>query len=217
MKLETHRILWKSKKRQYKKSPFKKEIDSLLKEIPLEKVKKARRLYNKWCAEWLKEKTQLEQIYRAFYSSFKTQYSYWNFRAASVLLLYLYGYISDKEFNSIEKHMDEIEKVFKKHRTGMREIKEIDDTLRRKKFMGHIPMNVSCLAIGASISFTKAVKSIIDVIERIHKDEDYRKKLYAGGVIDWDEAILIKALPYEWVKKGGKEAKWREIQKRKKD
>jgi len=200
-----HKIPKKTMKKHYSKFPFKEDIDSLLKEIPLKKVKKVRKLFNKWCAEWLKERAQLEQIYRAFCSSYKTRYSYWHFKAASVLLLYLYGYVSDEEINSIEKDVDKIEKVFKKHWKEMEEIKEIDDTLRRKKFMGNIPMNVSCLAIGASIAFTRAVKSIIDVIERLHKDEDYRKGFYAGGTIDWDEAILIKALPYHWVKKGHKD------------
>ena len=218
-KKELQRVLCRSKKQvgNRNKYPFKKEIDLLLKEIPVKKVKKAKKLFNEWCSQWLNRNQQLEQIYRAFYSSFKTRRSYWHFKTASVLLLYLYGYVSDEEIDSIEKgDIDvSIEKIFKKHRGEMEEVKEIDDTLRRKKFMGHIPMNVSCLAIGASIAFTRAVKSILDVIEKLHKNEDYREGHYAGGTIDWDEAILIKGLPYEWVKKGGKEVKWREIQKRK--
>lgn len=49
------------------------------------------------------------------------------------------------------------------------------------------------------------IRSIGWITERITKEsEDYRKGHYAGGTIDWNEAILIKALPYHWVKKGGK-------------
>ena len=36
------------------------------------------------------------------------------------------------------------------------------------------------------------------------KSEDYRKGHYARGRIDWDKAILIKALPYHWRKKEGR-------------
>jgi dTDP-4-dehydrorhamnose 3,5-epimerase-like enzyme len=75
-------------------------IDTMLKEIPLKKVRRARRLFKEWwCYEWLDEKHQLEQIYRAFYSSYKTRRSYWHFKTASVLLLYLYGYISNDEMD----------------------------------------------------------------------------------------------------------------------
>ena len=117
-----HKIPQRTMKKHYKKFPFKKDIDSLLKEIPLKEVKKVRELYNKWCAEWINERAQLEQIYRAFYSSYKTRRSYWHFKTASILLLYLYGYISEKEITSVEKDEEGMEKVFKKHRKEMGKI-----------------------------------------------------------------------------------------------
>ncbi|MFA5031687.1 MAG: hypothetical protein WC614_01585 [bacterium] len=180
-----------------------KKIDEILKDVPLLKVKRAKAFWNKWCKEIMKNE-ELEQIYRALDSSLKTNRSYWQFKRVAILFLYIYGYISDKELDLIKKDIDKTEQIFDKHRKEMKIIKEIDDALRDKKFRGHIPMNVSCLAIGASITFTRAVKAILDVIERLHKDKDYREGHYYGGTIDWDEAILFSGQPYEWCKKGGK-------------
>jgi hypothetical protein len=182
------------------------EIDKMLEEVSLSRVKKAKALLNKWNKYAIKNE-ELEQIYRAFYSSCKTNHSYWRFKRAAILFLYIYGYISDKELDLIKKDVAKIEQIFDKHREDMQVIKEIDDALRDEKFWGHIPMNVSCLAIGASITFTRAVKVILDVLERLHKDKDYREGHYYGGTIEWDEAILLRAQPYEWCKKGGKNEK----------
>jgi hypothetical protein len=108
----------------------------------------------------------------------------------------------------IENEEGNIEKAFKKHRAEMGEVKEVDEALCKAEFMGNIPMNVSCLAIGAGIGFTRAVKSILDVLEKLRKDKEYREGLYAGRTIYGDEAILLKALPFEWMKKGGKKGEW---------
>lgn len=193
------------KKDEAKQPIMKETIDGILKGIPWKKVRRAEELFEDWwCEESLDKEQQLEQIYRAFYSSFKTRRSYWCFKVASVLLLYLYGYISEKEISAIKEKETEIDKLFEKNRTEIDEVKEVDDVLRNAKFMGNIPMNVSLLAIGAGIAFTRAVKSILDVMERLHKDKEYREGLYTGRAIKWDEAILLKALPFEWMRKGGK-------------
>lgn len=191
-----------------KNPPFKEEIDKMLEEISLTKVNRAKALWDKWCKEDIKNE-ELEQIYRAFYSSLKTNRSYGRFKLASILFLYVYGYVSDEELDFIEKSRDDIflypaDQIFDKHREELQAVKEIDNALKDQSFLGHIPMNVSCLAIGASIAFTRAVKVILDVIEKLHKDKDYREGHYYGGVIDWDEAILLRGYPYDWLKKGGK-------------
>jgi hypothetical protein len=190
--------------KELKELPYKKEIDELLDVIPLPKVHFARKLFEKWCNEY----NQLEQIYRAFYSSYKTTHSYWHFKAASLILLYLYGYISDEELTKAKKDGDKVDEIFEKHKSELEVVKEIYDALKDKTFWGHIPMNVSCLAIGACISFTKAVELILNVLEELHSNEDYRKGHYVGGIIDWDEAILLRALPYHWFKKGSIKGKY---------
>ncbi|MDI6839268.1 MAG: hypothetical protein QMD71_00165 [bacterium] len=188
-----------------KNPPFKKEIEQLLKEVPLSKVNRAKTLWDKWYKEYIKNE-ELEQIYRAFCSSLKTRHSYWRFKSASLLFLYIYGYVSDEELDLIEKDIDNSGQIFDKHREDLQAVKEINDTFKDATFWSHIPMNISCLAIGASIAFTRAVKVILDVIERLHKNKDYREGHYYGGVIDRDEAILLQGYPYDWLKKGGKEA-----------
>ena len=196
------------------KPAFKGEIDKLLEEVPLSKVNRAKALWDNWCKE-IMENEELEQIYRAFGSSYKTRRSYFRFKNSAVLLLYIYGYISDEELDLIEKDIDTNGKqVFEKHREELEAIKEIDDALKDQPFGGHIPMNVSCLAIGAGIAFSRAVKAILDVIERLHKDKDYREGHYYGGVIDWDEGFLLRNYPYTWLKKGGKEALWQQKEKK---
>ncbi len=176
---------------------FKNGIDNLLKRIPLAKVRKARVLFKQCCAEWLNENRVIEQAYRAFGSSLKTKYSYWNFKAASVILLYLYGYVTARELKFSKENS--MEQLFSRHREDLQEIKEIDDVLKDAVFFGHIPMNISCLCVGASIAFATGVKSVIDVMERLHQDEDYRKGHYAGGRIDWDEGILLNWLSPRFV------------------
>jgi len=185
--------------------PFKKEIDQLLEEIPLSKIKKARVAFEKWCAFWVKPEEIIEQIYRAFCSSLKTRYSYTNFKLASIILLYLYGYISEEEMALAEN--GKTAEIFDKHKDDLNAVKEINEVLREQKFFGHIPMSVSCLAIGASISFTTAVKSILDVVQRLHEDEKYRESLYTYSLLDWDEAILLRGYDYHSHKKGAKEVK----------
>jgi len=147
--------------------PYKKEIDELLDAISLPKVRFARKLFDKWCNDY----NQLEQIYRAFYSSYKTTHSYWKFKAALVILLYLYGYISDEELTKAKKDGDEVDEIFEKHKSELEVVKEIYDALKDKTFWGHISMNVSCLAIGACISFTKAVELILNVLEELYNNE----------------------------------------------
>ncbi len=122
---------------------------------------------------------------------------------ASIILLYLYGYITDEEIETIRNEENSM-KILDKHKEDILEIKEIYEKLKDEGILGKIPMDVRILSFGAGQVFTCAVRSVIDTLERLHKDMKYMKRRYYGGVFDWNEAVLFNALIYKYYKKGGK-------------
>lgn len=184
---------------------FKKEITELLTEINPKKLSKAKKLFRKFdCMYSVKKNRLLEQIYRGFYVSFKTRHSYYNFKSAALVMLYIYDFLDEDEVDLLIKDPFDYkmrEKIWSKHSGDMRCIKEVEDVLKKEKFLGGINMSSACLAIGASISFTLAVKSMLDVLTRLHKDKDYRKSMMKDQRVDWDEAILLRAMPHKFFNK----------------
>ena len=186
-------------KKKWPKYPFKKEINRMLREIPIEKVKKAKKVWNECPCKWIldKRKWRYEQIYRSLYGSMKIKRSYYAFVFSAAIILYLYGYILDDEFD-IEKISPEL---LDKYKDGIPKIRDVYNRLKDEKYFGQIPMEVMMITLGAGQAFCFAAKSIITILERAHKDKEYKERLYYGGFVDWDEAILFKALDYELYKK----------------
>ena len=204
---EELRELYKEEHPDYKPEPFMKDdIEQMLKGIPLKKVKKAKRIWNKRCKWIIGRERRKEQIYRCFTGSYKTRFSFYAFVDAALIILYLYGYVPDEEIDRVEDEGDdkEVRKVLDKYKDSIPEIKEVYEKLKDGLFSGEVPMDIHTLSFGAGQVFTSAVKSIIDTIERLHKDKKYRERRYYGGVFDWDEAVLYSGLIYEYYKKGGK-------------
>jgi len=193
--MEAFREFFKIKKKGTK-YPYKKEINRMLREIPLEKIKKAKKVWKDGC-KWIMHKMRNEQIYRSLYGSMKIRSSYYAFISGALIILYLYGHIPDKEF-SIDKISPEL---LDKYKDAIPKIRDVFNRLKDEKYFGAIPMEVMMMTFGAGQVFCFAAKSIIQIVERMHKDKEYRERHYYGAFLDWDEAILFKALCYELYKK----------------
>ena len=67
------------------KYPFKKEIDRMLCEMPLKKIRKAKKLWKNSCRCIFKKVIRNEQMYRSLYGSMKIKLSYYAFVDAALI------------------------------------------------------------------------------------------------------------------------------------
>lgn len=163
------------------------EIEEILQNFSLEKVRKAER----YCKGAYSLEDMKEQIYRAHYSSFKIQRSWQEAKSAMFGIAYLLGYVDEKNLEKI-KNMD-IDNIMKK--IFDKSIEDIFSHMKKEKFFGEIPLITGIYALGAKAIFCQYLNSVCNILEKLHKNKRYRKGI-DKKIIDWEEAMLLKTFVY---------------------
>jgi hypothetical protein len=177
------------------------QIEGLRKRFPPERIAEARRILG--VGEEQRphgarfEADLAEQIYRSHYSSMKLEQSWSKTVRATYALGRLFNVLSGDDVRTTFGRSSEPDAMRRVFRALWPEEKleevlpEPEDDLSSAR----VPLRTGAKVLGLRLVVHEYAWRVLDVLHRLHRDDEYTFGLCLGRTLSWDEAMVFKTLP----------------------